>query len=117
MNTIDRPLIFSPQQNDIFDWIKTGHGSAVVIAVAGAGKTTTIVEGCGYMHGHIAFAAYNKKIADEVGAKLLKRFGPSPTRRAGTFHSFGFSAWRGVYKGVKVIKNSHEKNDEIAQLL
>ena len=47
------PLRFSPQQQAVFDWVSNGRGSAFVEAVAGAGKTTTIIEACRRMRGSI----------------------------------------------------------------
>lgn len=92
---------FSQQQTAVFDWVRTGRGSAFVEAVAGAGKTTTIIQACKDMRGSVAFAAYNKKIAAEIQAKLTEQGLPNSVR-AGTFHSFGFSAWRRVAPNVRV---------------
>lgn len=94
-----KPFIPSPQQADIFNWVETGSGNAVIQAVAGAGKTTTIIQAVARMQGSIAFAAYNKKIAEEIKERLTK-IGSSAM--AGTFHSFGFSAWRSMAPKVKV---------------
>lgn len=58
---------WSPQQENVFDFIKNGRGSAIVEAVAGSGKTTTLVEAVTRMTGSVAFCAYNKAIATEIG--------------------------------------------------
>jgi len=97
----------SVQQQAAFDWVEKGRGNAILEAVAGAGKTTTLVKICaliseGNPRASVAFAAYNKKIADEIGAKLSGSGVDTKKVRAATFHSFGFSAWRYVAKGVKV---------------
>ena len=47
-----------------------------------------------------AFLAFNKKIADEIGAKLVKVGGSGV--RSGTFHSFAFQTWRGAAPSVRV---------------
>jgi superfamily I DNA/RNA helicase len=94
--------VWSPQQKAVFEWIREGRGSAFVEAVAGAGKTTTLVEACGLMEGSVAFAAYNKKIADEIKVKLGGAGIGENRVRAGTFHSFGWSAWRRSHKHVKL---------------
>lgn len=90
----------SPQQEKIFEWIEEGQGNAFIEAVAGAGKTTTLVEALRLMPGSAAFTAYNKKIAMEIEAKTQKL--AKQNLRVGTFHSFGFNTWRRVYRGVRV---------------
>jgi superfamily I DNA/RNA helicase len=91
----------SPQQADVFKFIATQSGNAFVEAVAGAGKTTTLVHACKLLSGKsIAFAAYNKKIAVEIGAKT-KAAGLDNVK-AGTFHSFGYSAVRKVFPKAKL---------------
>lgn len=99
-------FIPSPQQSQFFDWVKNSSGNAFVEAVAGSGKTTTLIEAVALMKGSVAFAAYNKKIADEikqrVAAKSNSHPGLAERVRAGTFHSFGFQAWRRVFPKVKM---------------
>lgn len=108
MNALSKPLTFSPQQQAVIEWTRNGKGSAFVEAVAGSGKTTTLIELLKQTKGSVAFAAYNKKIAEEIESKIadqIKKGLASPDLakrvRVGTFHSFGFSAWRYVHKGVK----------------
>lgn len=114
-------FIPSPQQSAVLDWISTGRGSAFVEAVAGAGKTTTLIEALAATSGTVAFTAYNKKIADEINAKVADRSNPDSKNydprfagfgnrvRVGTFHSFGFGAWRRVAPGVKVDARDKEQ--------
>lgn len=82
----------SPQQAALFNWVKNDKGNAFVQAVAGAGKTTSLIEAIAFMKGNVALVAFNKKIADEAkercAAKGLQNV------FAGTFHSFGFSSWK-----------------------
>lgn len=85
----------------VFNWTQNGSGSAIIEAVAGAGKTTTLVEMLKLTKGAVAFMAYNKKIADEIKAKVAP-LGFENRVRVGTVHSFGFSALRDVYKSTKV---------------
>jgi len=61
---------FSKYQQDIFDWVQNGTGNAVVEAVAGSGKTTTLVNALSHMEGHIYFLAFNKHIATDVQKKV-----------------------------------------------
>jgi DNA helicase-2/ATP-dependent DNA helicase PcrA len=106
----------SPQQQDVYTFITDGQGNAFVVAVAGAGKTTTIINGIGLMRGDVGFTAYNSKIAAEISGKLKKmgtfdaekpwlpiQINGGDTRAsAGTFHSFGNKAWRGAHPKVKL---------------
>lgn len=88
----------SPQQVAFFKWIETGKGSCVVKAVAGAGKTTTLIEALNLMKGNIFFGAYNKKIATEIAERAPKRMG----LKISTMHAAGFGMWNRVAKGVVV---------------
>lgn len=105
----------SPQQAAVFDWVSTGRGSAFVEAVAGAGKTTTLVAASSRMIGSVASAMYNKKNATDFQNKLAEAGVTSNQNRAGTFHSFGFSAWRYVHK--KVLVDERVKRDRIINSL
>jgi len=74
---------WSTNQKGVFHFVSNGSGNAIVKAVAGSGKTTTIVEAlklCG--SASTIFLAFNKKIAEE-----LKRRGVN----ARTFHSLTYS--------------------------
>lgn len=85
----------SPQQQAVLDWVAYGAGSARVEAVAGAGKTSTLVRAVGLTKGSVAICAYNKKIAKEIDEKVSTQHPDAASRvRIGTFHSFGYSAWR-----------------------
>lgn len=109
-----KQFIASPQQAAVVDFIATGRGSAFVEAVAGAGKTTTLLEALVVTTGSVGFAAFNKKIADEIKLKIADRSNSQSDNydpryaamgnrvRVGTFHSFGLGAWRRVYPSVKV---------------
>lgn len=91
-------ITWSPQQAAFIEWAEHGTGSCVLEAVAGAGKTTTLLEAARRMSGKVAVLAYNKKIAEEIKGKVAGEKNIS----AGTVHSFGFAAIRKVNKNVKV---------------
>ncbi len=78
----------SPQQQAIFDEIEHGNDSLFVEAVAGSGKTTTIVEATKRIptSRSCLFLAFNKNIATELQKRL------PPQIQAKTFHSHGFGA-------------------------
>jgi very-short-patch-repair endonuclease len=96
------PHTWSPYQQRYFDWIREGSGSALLIAVAGAGKTTVLVEGSRHMTGSVASAMYNKSAATEFQARLQVAEIGGNQHRAGTFHSFGYAACRQVYKKARL---------------
>lgn len=98
MNTTFTP---SPQQSDFFTWIKDDTGSCVLEAVAGAGKTSTLIHALNLMTGTIFFGAYNKKIAEEIQARAPQKQGLFIS----TMHAAGFKAWRRAAGNVVVNSN------------
>lgn len=111
----------SLQQKNFFDWAINGSGSCVLEAVAGSGKTTTILNVVAKMAGSSAILAYNKKIADEIKEKLNKAGIDWKKAEAGTVHSFGFRFYRKSFPNVEVkdskvqdlFDNMFEDNDMI----
>ena len=83
---------FTPSryQQGVFDFITSGTGHAVVNAVAGSGKTTTIIEALKLTSAEskVAFVAFNKHIAE-----TLKKRSPSHVKVC-TLHSLGLSNLR-----------------------
>lgn len=77
----DTSTRWSSFQTAIFEFVESGQGNAIVEAVAGSGKSTTIVEAMKLVKGLAIFLAFNKAIAEE-----LKRRGVN----ARTFHSLCF---------------------------
>lgn len=92
---------WSKYQKDIFKFVKSGKGNAIVQAVAGSGKTTTIVEALKHVKGSHIFLAFNKSIAEELKARDVN---------ARTFHSLTFGP-------VKKVKKSEPKLDKTRLLL
>lgn len=92
----DRSFNPSPQQTDFISWCKNGAGNAILQAVAGAGKTTTILQACAVTaNGSVQIAAFNKRIADEIKLKVAA-MGMNGRVSADTFHALGFRAWRNI---------------------
>lgn len=87
---------WSPYQLEIFEWIKNSRDSLIIEAVAGSGKTTTIVEAISHvpLEQSVAFLAFNKSIAEE-----LKRRVTQPNARCMTLHSVGLVAWKEYLDG------------------
>lgn len=101
---------WSPQQQAFLDWCRHGSGSCVLEAVAGAGKTTTILRGAEIISGQTAILAFNKKIADEIKEKLIERGVDWKKAQAGTVHSYGYNAYR-KSRGGSVITDEHKVSD------
>jgi superfamily I DNA/RNA helicase len=85
---------WSKYQNDVFAFgLNPRNGSLRVDAVAGSGKTTTMVELVKRLSAagvrSIACAMFNKSAADHFGAKVGALQGVSVK----TFHAFGYGAW------------------------
>ena len=85
---------YSPYQLDIFNFIENNDGNLAINAVAGSGKTTTIVSACKRLNLHerdVKFLAFNKLIADELKVKL------NGYADVSTLHAFGFSVLKKLY--------------------
>lgn len=112
----------SPMQQGFFDWVVDGAGSALLVAVAGAGKTTTVMQGFRRMRGRVIYLVFNKKNADEAKAKVAAD--PELSVRGGdpksldalfvsTFHSAGFKALRWSLGRKHALNVSKNKLDDI----
>ncbi len=77
-------------QQAIYDFIQTGTGNAVVDAVAGSGKSTTIVNALKLIPEteSVLFLAFNKSIVEELKIKV----GNLPHVEIRTLHSLGASS-------------------------
>jgi len=103
---------WSKFQKDIFRDINSGQGHTVVIARAGSGKTSTIVEGFKYLPKgkKTLMVAFNKAIAEE-----LKQRAPSYVDVM-TLHSLGFRAIKQSF-GPDVILENDKCNELIKTLI
>lgn len=99
----------SAQQAAFLNWVSNGTGSCIVEAVAGAGKTTTLLEAVDRTGGGVALLAYNKKIADEIREKLAKRGVDWKSAEAGTVHSFGLRAFSKTFGKPEIDDRKTEK--------
>lgn len=113
-NPMNQEPKFSEQQAAFLDWCINGSGSAVLVAVAGAGKTTVLRAAAKSMKGSVAILAYNKKIADEIAGKLRDDGVDWKKARAGTVHSFGLGAYRRAYPEVIIAEHKVAKITDIS---
>ena len=63
---------FNEQQVALFTWGATETGSCNLIARAGTGKTTTIIELAKRISGSVFLGAFNKAIAEELKTRIAK---------------------------------------------
>ena len=92
----------SKYQKDIFNFVRTGTGNCVINAVAGSGKTTTIIASLRYipLDKSVIFLAFNKSIVEEIKLKV-------PTNvKVQTFHSLGVSSIYKAYKNKSTLDNN-----------
>lgn len=99
--------IWSEQQQAIFDNLSGGHGHTVVIARAGSGKTSTLVEGFNHvgLTESVLMCAFNKSVKDE-----LEKRAPHGVK-VHTLHSFGLLCIRDSFK--KFVKVNKFKMDDL----
>jgi len=95
---VEKSFTPSPMQQDFFSWVQEGSGSAILEAVAGSGKTTTLIHATKLMKGSVFFGAFNKAIAEEIAHKTAS----NPLVTASTLHSAGYSIWKSHVGKCKV---------------
>lgn len=103
-------MTFKPSiyQQNVFNFIQSGSGNGVIKAVAGAGKTTTIIQSLSLIptNKRILMLAFNKNIANELKEEVPYHVEVS------TFHACGFASLRNSsrariqVKGNKVFPRS-----------
>lgn len=123
MTAVSRPEVLpvfvpSSQQARVISWVKQGKGSLQIIARAGTGKSTTLVQMVREMTGSVALAAYNRAAGDDLKDKLVEvgvSLSGANGVRAGTFHSFGLNAWRRVV-GARADEKSFINDKKVREL-
>jgi superfamily I DNA/RNA helicase len=95
--------VYSPYQESIFRAFTAGQGNVVVEAVAGSGKTTTLVEALrrwqqvpGNQSKRALFAAFNKSIAEELSRRVPRGVD------AKTLHGLAMGAVSRKFRGIKI---------------
>jgi DNA helicase-2/ATP-dependent DNA helicase PcrA len=106
-NTGKTPTI---HQQAIYHWVLEDEGNLIVNAVAGSGKTTTIVDLLSFVPTtkRATIVAFNKHIAEELNSRKL----PS-NAKACTLHSLGFGVVRANVRGRVNLDNN--KSEAIAK--
>jgi ATP-dependent DNA helicase UvrD/PcrA len=96
--------IWSEQQQAVFRDVAEGEGHTVVLARAGSGKTTTIVQAFNFVPAgqSVLMVAFNKSIATELQARAPKGVEVS------TLHSFGLKT---IYRTLGKVRVDDRKTD------
>ncbi len=101
-----KPIIWSPQQQAFLAFCRDPNGgSCILVACAGTGKTTVLIEGGQVIDGGVAYMAYNRDIADETKGKLAALNISWKKMQANTAHGYGNAAWRKKRPGMRVEEN------------
>lgn len=98
----------SAYQEAVFEFVRSERRDAIVNAVAGSGKTTTLVEAAKLIKGHSIFCAFNKHIAEEIRGKLHYTF-----MQARTIHSIGFECVREALSHIRKLQPWEHKYKKI----
>jgi superfamily I DNA/RNA helicase len=101
----------SKYQEAIYNWVKDGKGNAIIRAVAGSGKTSTIVQASSLLpkDQHSVFVAFNTAIVKELRSRL------PPNVECRTLHSLGFNIfWQ---NGIKTEFNGDKLFNTILEVL
>lgn len=88
---------WSDYQQAVFQFLETTKQNLVIEAVAGSGKSTTILEAARRVTGSVGIIAFNKAIAVELEGKIQKA--GMVSSQAKTFHSAGNGAINSYLKG------------------
>lgn len=100
--SLDLTFIPSKYQQAIFDWVQYGRGDAVIQAVAGSGKTKTLVECSKLLRSSKAiFLAFNKHIASEIQGRVGKSV------ICKTIHSIGMGTLRSQIQNPMLDENKY----------
>lgn len=105
----------SKYQEEIYKFVHDGQGSAVVIAVAGSGKTTTIIKALPLIPRaqSIRLFAFNNAIATELKTRIQQE--GAMHAQASTFHSVGFRAVC-QHLGLRHIETQSRKLSQLFRL-
>jgi DNA helicase-2/ATP-dependent DNA helicase PcrA len=99
-------IIGTPQQDAIWDSIKSDNKHIIVNALAGTGKTFTIVYALQYLIGlRVRFLAFNKDIITELQSRIPEGI------EASTMNSFGFANVKMTFPKIRF--NQYKLDDTI----
>jgi DNA helicase-2/ATP-dependent DNA helicase PcrA len=97
---------YSTYQQEIFNFAVNGAGHGIVEAVAGSGKTTTLIECVKRVNGTCLVMAFNKSIQTELQTKLRG----SKNITVSTLHNFGLQLLTEHFQNITVDVSSPQKS-------
>jgi superfamily I DNA/RNA helicase len=103
------PRVWSEFQTAVFDTVSIPETDLLIQAVAGSGKTTTIIEAMKYSPGSSLFMAFNKAIAEDIRRKA------TPQADVKTLNALGHRLMADNRPHAKF--NSRKVSDEIKKLM
>lgn len=107
------PFEITPAHAAIFDAVKAGDRNLIISAVAGAGKTSTILEALELIPSdrQVVFLAFNKSIAEELALRVPGHVA------AKTLNGLGFAALMGFFrsKGLSSPKLDRHKTRTLCE--
>ena len=97
-------MIYNSYQKSIFNAISNNNTNIVITAMAGSGKTSTIVESLNYIGNDkkVLYCAFNKSIEIELNERIDK-----DNVVVSTLHAFGFSMLKKHIGYVRINKNKY----------
>ncbi|QAA82607.1 ATP-dependent helicase [Aequorivita sp. H23M31] len=100
---------FTQEQEKIFEFVQSGVGHGIIDAVAGAGKTTTIMECAKYVpdKSDVLFCAFNKSIASEIADKFNQKGMQEVTTM--TMHALGYQILKSKNSSGRLIEKRDDK--------
>lgn len=99
----------STRQLTIYDTWDSTEQNILVQAVAGSGKSTTILELIKRSKGQCYYVAFNKSIKEEIETKFEKLGIPDSKAKAMTLHALGLAAVRNALYRIKVESSKNYK--------
>lgn len=90
--------VWSPHQTAIFKACREGKQSLIIEALAGTGKTTTVIEAVKHLQGKVLLCAFNKRIADELGSRITS----GDSVHVSTLHGLGYRLVQRTFPNTQV---------------
>lgn len=106
-------ITYTPEQVDIFEFVRIGSSHGIIDAVAGAGKTTTIMESARFVENKsdVLFCAFNNSIANEIANRFHEKGMHEITVK--TIHALGRQILQSNNRTGQSIQLQNEKYREL----